>query len=54
MKDVHLNPEDAVLVHQDLKSKYSIASHFETFQLADDGFKQAATELEEARQNIKS
>lgn len=50
MKDVHMNPEEAVWTHQDLKSQYSIASHFETFQLADDEFKQAASELESARQ----
>ena len=49
MKDVHMNPEEALLTHKDLKSKYSIASHFETFKLADDSFKQAAIELEQAR-----
>jgi L-ascorbate metabolism protein UlaG (beta-lactamase superfamily) len=50
MKDVHMNPEESVFVHQDLKSNYSIASHFETFHLAGDGFKQAALDLEQARQ----
>lgn len=45
MRKIHMNPEEAVLVHQDLRSKYSIASHFETFQLADDQFDQAAKEL---------
>lgn len=49
MKDVHMNPEEAVLTHQDLKSKYSIASHFNTFSLADDSFAQAASDLAEAR-----
>jgi len=49
MKDVHMNPEEAILVHKHLNSKYSIASHFETFQLADDEFDQAAKELEAAR-----
>ncbi len=49
MKDVHMNPEEAVLTHHDLRSKYSIASHFETFPLADDHFKQASNELEQAR-----
>lgn len=48
MKDIHMNPEEAVLVHEDLKSTYSIGSHFETFQLADDGFHQASQELKEA------
>lgn len=49
MKDIHMNPEEAILTHKDLKSKYSIASHFETFQLADDAFRQAAIELDQAR-----
>lgn len=49
MSDVHMNPEEAVLVHQHLKSTDSIGTHFETFQLADDKFDQAATELETAR-----
>lgn len=52
MRDVHVNPEEAVLIHQDLKSKNSIASHFETFQLADDTFQQAAFELNKARKKF--
>jgi len=28
MRDMHMTPEEAVLTHKDLKSKYSIASHF--------------------------
>lgn len=55
MQDVHMNPEESILVHQDLGSRNSIASHFDTFPLADDDFKQAVTELEIARNkyNIK-
>ena len=49
MRDVHINPEEAVLIHKHLNSKYSIGSHFETFQLADDKFAQARTELEVCR-----
>jgi L-ascorbate metabolism protein UlaG (beta-lactamase superfamily) len=33
MKDVHLNPEEAVKAHQDLRSDFSIGIHFGTFQL---------------------
>ncbi len=46
MKDIHMNPEEAVLVHKNLKSIYSIASHFQTFQLASDGYLQAVQELD--------
>lgn len=53
MRNVHMNPEEAILVHQDLKSKHSIASHFKTFPLADDGFEQATQELAQAREKYK-
>jgi L-ascorbate metabolism protein UlaG (beta-lactamase superfamily) len=53
MKDIHMNPEDAVLAHQDMKSKHSIASHFDTFQLADEGFNQAVGDLIKAKTKYK-
>ncbi len=53
MGEVHMDPREAVFTHQDLKSKYSIAHHFETFQLANDGFKQAAFELQKAMIEFK-
>lgn len=37
MKDQHMNPDDAVLAHLDLKTAQSIGLHFGCFQLADDG-----------------
>ncbi len=33
MKDVHLNPHEAVQAHLDLKSEFSIGMHYGTFQL---------------------
>lgn len=33
MKDVHLNPAEAVQAHRDLRSKFSIGMHYGTFQL---------------------
>ncbi|WCR56214.1 MAG: hypothetical protein PG979_000271 [Rickettsia asembonensis] len=45
MKPVHMNPEEAVFTHLDLNSKYSIASHFDVFQLADEAFNAAPLEL---------
>jgi N-acyl-phosphatidylethanolamine-hydrolysing phospholipase D len=40
MHPVHLNPADAVKVHQDVHSRLSVACHFGTFRLADEPFDQ--------------
>ncbi len=48
MKPVHMNPDEAVLAHLDLQSKFSIASHFDVFQLADEPFNSAPLELQQA------
>lgn len=37
MSPIHVSPEDAVRIHIDVKSQNSIAMHFGTFPLADDG-----------------
>ncbi len=37
MSPIHINPEEAVQVHLDVHSKQSVAMHFGTFPLADDG-----------------
>lgn len=37
MRDSHMNPEDAVLAHQALKAKLSVAIHFGTWQLTNEG-----------------
>jgi L-ascorbate metabolism protein UlaG (beta-lactamase superfamily) len=49
MKSIHLSPEDAVIAHRDLQSKQSIAMHFGTFPMADDGMTEAVEELEQAQ-----
>ena len=36
MKEMHMNPEEAVLAHIDLESNVSIGMHFGTFQLTDE------------------
>jgi N-acyl-phosphatidylethanolamine-hydrolysing phospholipase D len=36
MKDVHTNPDDAVLIHEDLHSQYSVGMHWGTFILTDE------------------
>lgn len=56
MKDQHMNPEEAVLAHIDLKSKLSIGMHFGTFQLTNEGIDTPGAELETAKQryNVKN
>ena len=46
MADVHLNPEEAVLGHRDLRSEHSIAMHFGTFRLTYEGADRPVTDLQ--------
>jgi L-ascorbate metabolism protein UlaG (beta-lactamase superfamily) len=48
MKDQHMNPDDAVMAHLDLRSKQSLAIHFETFQLTDEAFDEPRKHLAQA------
>lgn len=56
MQTVHVNPEQAVMAHQDLGSKKSIAMHFGTFQLSDEGIDEPVVDLHKAlkKANIES
>lgn len=45
---IHMNPQDAVQAHRDLKSRRSLACHFQTFQLGGDGFEDAVRDLDRA------
>lgn len=45
MKSVHMDPSEALLTHKDLKSQYSIASHFDVFPLADESYGEARFEF---------
>lgn len=45
MKDVHVNPTEAVQAHIDLRSKLSIGMHFGTFQLTYEKREQPALDL---------
>lgn len=45
MKFYHLDPEEAVLAHLALESKKSIAMHFGTFQLTDEGIDEPVRDL---------
>jgi L-ascorbate metabolism protein UlaG (beta-lactamase superfamily) len=48
MSVIHCSPEEAVKIHQDCQSHQSIATHFGTFPLADDGLKDPENELKKA------
>ena len=48
MSPVHVDPAQAVQIHHEVGSQLSIAMHFGTFPLADDGKQQPLDELKEA------
>jgi L-ascorbate metabolism protein UlaG (beta-lactamase superfamily) len=48
MKSHHVNPEDSVKIHQDLKSRKSVGVHFGTFRLTSEGIEDPVTALGEA------
>ncbi len=49
MKDAHMNPDEAVRAHHDVGARRSIAMHWGTFQLTDEGFDEPVRALEAAR-----
>ena len=49
MQPIHMNPEDAVRAHVDLRARVSIGMHFGTFQLTDEGIDDPLRALERAR-----
>lgn len=49
MKDYHINPEEAVKAHLELKSKKSIAMHFGTFQLTNEAIHDPVEDLKKAK-----
>ena len=48
MSPVHMEPEDAVRIHREIEASLSIAMHFGTFPLGDDGQGVAEKELRSA------
>ncbi len=48
MKDMHMNPAEAVQAHQDLQPSCSIAMHFGTFQLTAEGIDEPLRALDAA------
>jgi L-ascorbate metabolism protein UlaG (beta-lactamase superfamily) len=49
MKDIHVNPDEAVRAHLDLRASLSIGMHFGTFQLTPEGIDAPVAALAEAR-----
>ncbi len=54
MAEVHMSPQDAVDAHLRLGARVSVASHFGTFDLADDGEEEAVEDLQEILQRMRS
>ena len=50
MKDIHMNPAEAVQAHLDLGTRQSIAMHYGTFQLTAEGIDEPVRELAKALQ----
>jgi L-ascorbate metabolism protein UlaG (beta-lactamase superfamily) len=48
MKPAHMNPEEAVRAHRDVRSRQSIAMHFGTFQLTDEAIEEPIRALRES------
>jgi L-ascorbate metabolism protein UlaG (beta-lactamase superfamily) len=48
MKDIHMDPAEAVQAHLDLATRQSIAMHFGTFQLTPEGIDEPVRELAKA------
>lgn len=48
MKDMHTNPEEAVIIHKEVESKFSIACHWGTFQLSSEAIDEPVADLQTA------
>lgn len=48
MEPAHVNPEEAVQIHCDVQSRFSVAMHFGTFQLADEEIDEPIDDLRAA------
>ena len=53
MKDIHMNPAEAVQAHVDLGAKQSLGMHYGTFQLTTEGIDDPLRELADARERME-
>jgi len=53
MEAIHMSPEEAVKAHQEIQSQKSIAMHFGTFPMADDGMYEPLEDLKKARRQYR-
>lgn len=53
METSHVNPEEAVLIHKDLKSKKSVGVHWGTFPLGFEPWYQPKIDLDSAKAKHK-
>lgn len=54
MKPQHVNPQEALLIHQDLAATRSYAMHWGTYQLAAESLQETLNDLEAARQQAEN
>ena len=56
MKYAHMNPQEAVQAHRDLGEPHTLAMHYETFRLTDEGFAEPRSHLLQAciQQNVSA
>src|SRR6185369_15298182 len=53
MKDIHMNPAEAVQAHLDLDATHSLGMHFGTFQLTPEPIDAPLRALDEARRSME-
>ena len=53
MSPIHTSPQEAVKIHSDVRAEKSIASHFGSFLLADEGEDELHDDLEKALEKYK-
>lgn len=54
LKHHHMDPQESIQVFKDLNAKYAIPSHYQTFQLTDEGYEEPLAELKDALRSESS